>query len=134
METAYKILAIDFQKLNKNNVLYVITHFVVKYEENSLIFDTFCQRIFDLMIKDEIAFEVRLTLCQIPDESKHDQYYNNVYISYFNEKRILKDYKPPQCNKYCVPLATPTMSFEWDSKQEWSELVVMNVISSNNFN
>ena len=128
-----KILQIEFNKLSKRK-LFILATFRSEYAYDDKTFDTFfdtvCQRIFNLMIKDKIAIEIKLRLKRIPDESTHDKYYNTIYLSYFNEKRMLKEYKQPQCSEYCTPLNIPKLSFVWDDEHEWSEFAAQNVMRS----
>ena len=123
MQSVKNILQMVIDKLKKNK-FYFMAHFEIECEEKmDSLFNTFCEKIFDLMIKDEIAIDISLQIYQATDTSKHDEYYN-VYVSYFNQQRIFKDYKLPQCNKYCIPLSIPKMSFSWNDEEKCSEFVV----------
>ena len=135
METVNEILGIPFEKWSKNK-LYVIANFSPNYqddEDESLLFHQFCQKVFDLMIKHEIAINITLQLYKMADESKYQEYYN-IYLSYFKEKEILKNYKSPQCCQYCVPLVSPKISSKWDNEQNLGEFVVQSAIKNKSFN
>ena len=125
MEAMNKILKMEFNNVRKSR-LYMIANFRKSYQATrSCLFDAFCQTVFNLMIKDEMAINISLKIREVPDKSKYDEYYNNIYLLHFNEEKILKNYKKPQCNKkYCMPLAIPIMSFTWDDKEKCSQFVV----------
>ena len=121
-----KILEMAFDKLTKSQ-LYIIVDFSPDFVDVSCLekeFTVFCQKIFNLMIKHEIAIKISLKLYGVSEQSKHDQL-DNIYHLYFNQETILKDYKQPQCNKYCVPLTIPKMLFTWNSEKRTSKMLVM---------
>ena len=68
------------------------------------------------MIKDEIPIDILLKIRGIPPgaKSKH----NDVYLLHFNQQTILKNYKEPQCNEYCLPLLIPQISSTWIDKEQ----------------
>ena len=131
-----KILQIEFNKLSKSKLFIIITfRSESQYDKNcGHFFDKFCQRIFNLMIKDKIGMEVKLILTQIKDESTHNQCYNDIFLSYFNDKRMLKEYKQPQCSEYCTPLKSPKISFVWDDHNSGSVFIAQNATKSDVFN
>ena len=126
MERVNKILKMVIDQLKKRRFHFSAFFSICDEEEFDCLFDAFCQKIFNLMIKDKIPINIVLEINNVSDESKHDEYYDNTYLSYFSEKIIFKDYKPPQCNKYCVPLIAPKMSFIWDEEKQYSQLIVRN--------
>ena len=137
MESLCNILKMDFNKLSKCK-LYIIADFEADFpdDDGGFLFATFCQQVFDLMTKYEIAIFIVLSSLSIPTKSKYDEYYN-IYLAYFNENRILKNYKQPQGNKYCVPLEKPQITFTWYNVAKWvkmAKMVFKNARKSDNFN
>ena len=137
MESVHNILKIDFDKLSQCK-LYLIANFQPDDQDGNdcFLFATFCQRVYDLMMKHRIAIFIMLSMLKIPNKSKYDEYYE-IYLSYFNQNRILNNYKPPQCNEYCVPLEKPQITFTCDvnNGRKWAmaKFVVKNATKSDNF-
>ena len=104
IEAMSKVLEMVTDKLKKRK-LYFIASFKIDYSPGiDSLFDTFFQKLFNLMIKCQIPIDISLTMESVPYESKCN--------------------KIPQCDKYCVPLVTPTVSITWDDIKNCSEFVV----------
>ena len=125
-------MSIKFDKIGDTDCsMFVSAHFQTRYQYQrklygyETLFEQFCRRVFELMIKDEIPIEIDLTLNRIKNHGDKDRkYYKDVYDSYFNQEKMLKEYKEPKCNKYCEPLPIPKMSFkiEKDTEPDWVKL------------
>ena len=132
-ESVNKILEMVIDKIKKGKFYFIAYFYVGSGEPPNCndVFDTFCQKIVNLMIKYETPIDVAVKIPGKYGQSKLNENYNDTYLSYFNEQSIFKDYKPPQCNKYCVPLLTPRMSFTWNNRQCYSEFMVKSATKQN---
>ena len=86
------------------------------------LFDVFCQSIFSLVIKERIPIDIQVTfnkLESIMNDETALKTIQAIYGKYFDEKKMLKEYKQPQENKYCQPLSDFKVSLEFpkDSSQ-----------------
>ena len=72
-------------------------------------FDTICQTVVSLM-NNRAPIDIKIIFLQINDKSTFDKYCK-VFLQYFDEEKLLNDYKPPICNNYCVSMIHPRMSF-----------------------
>lgn len=135
----------DFIKCIKNIVsktkiaLFIVVNFKAKYvnsqsgsdNEFLLWFNTFCQCLLSLMVKDQVPIDVELQLKDI-NQVEFEKYKDLAYNLYFTETTFLNNYKKPKCNKYCHPLVKPKILFKFEVKnnRSWATLHVINAQSA----
>ena len=74
------------------------------------IFDIFCQRIFSLIVFEQVPANTKIRFKNI-SESQFNETYFPMYLKYFDKERIFKEYKQPKCNQWCKALQFPHMQF-----------------------
>ena len=114
IETVNTVLEMVTDKVKKKTKFYFIGDFTIDYIKSmDSLFDTFYQKVFNLMIKYQIPIDISLKIVGV--YAIHASKWDNLVAQL--AKRVLSDYKVPQCNKYCVPLVTPAISITRDEKR-----------------
>lgn len=94
--------------------LFVITSFKAppKKAKGDFIslFDTLCKSVSRLLTKERIPIDIKVLFENLEDEPMCAES-KKMFQSYFDEEKLVKNYKQPQCNKYCKPLMNPFASF-----------------------
>ena len=80
-------------------------------------FDIFCSNVFSLMVTKRMPIDIKIEFVKSLDNYQFDDHYNQIYLSYFDQQKVLRQYKLPKCNKYCSPLQCPRMLFEYVGDQ-----------------
>ena len=89
------------------------------------LFDGLCKNLFLLLTSngndgsdhddDNVPFDVTVRFWAMEKESTFEKYYNDIYLSALDKKKVLKDYKPPKLSqkqkKFIKPLISPIISF-----------------------
>ena len=82
-------------------------------------FEKLCQIVFILLIMKQIPINIQFIFKNIKQKEKHNATIidkcNSLYLSYFEEKALLSNYKQPKCNKMvCLPLKRPIISLSFE--------------------
>ena len=121
--------------------LFIVFNFLVNYENEikadsdfDATFKTLCSNVFRLLFLQQIPIDIQVTFVNVNKFTNDNnlnfyQYYNsqeNMFASNFNQNNISNKYKIPQCNDSCIPLKSPTISFEYVEDDKKVEFHVIN--------
>ena len=99
--------------------LFIAIHFAIEYKKETNFvkdFSNFCQLIYSLLVKKQIAMDIIIEFEGAINESDSEFYndYYDIYQSYFDEEQLKNEYKLPKCNQYCNPLQSVKTSFDFE--------------------
>ena len=78
-------------------------------------FGKLCQSIYELLINKQIPISInyQMTFRDVEDQADFIQKCNLLFLSHFEEKKLLEEYKQPQCDEMiCTPLTKPQASLD----------------------
>ena len=92
--------------------LFVIAHFrVFDVDKNDLEsnFQVFWDNITHLLIKKQVPIDIAIRCAKriVSQIINSDQIFNPINLFHSTKQKLLKEYKPPKCNQFCVPVMTP---------------------------